>query len=66
MRRMGSACCARAASGHVAAALPRSVMNSRRCMCPLENTHKYKWRPGEIEWSRPQPDGDDVSLVAND
>src|SRR5215467_9585760 len=29
-RRMRSPCCARAASGHVAAALPRSVMNSRR------------------------------------
>ena len=29
MRRIRSACCARAASGHVAAP-PRSVMNSRR------------------------------------
>ena len=27
-------CCARAASGHAAAAPPISVMNSRRCMCP--------------------------------
>ena len=30
MRRIRSACCARAASGHAAAAPPRSVMNSRR------------------------------------
>ena len=30
-----SDCCARAASGH-AAAPPRSVMNSRRCMCPRQ------------------------------
>ena len=35
MRRIRSGCCARTASGHVAAALPISVMNSRRCMCPL-------------------------------
>ena len=35
MRRMRSGCCARAASGHAAAAPPRSVMNSRRRMCPL-------------------------------
>jgi len=27
-------CCARAASGHVAAAPPINVMNSRRFMCP--------------------------------
>ena len=31
MRRMRSPCCARAASGHAAAAPPSSVMNSRRC-----------------------------------
>ena len=30
-RRIRSACCARAASGHAAAAPPSSVMNSRRC-----------------------------------
>ena len=30
MRRIRSACCARAASGHAAAAPPSSVMNSRR------------------------------------
>jgi hypothetical protein len=30
MRRIRSACCARAASGHTAAAPPMSVMNSRR------------------------------------
>jgi hypothetical protein len=34
MRRIRAACCARAASGHAAAALPTNVMNSRRCMCP--------------------------------
>jgi hypothetical protein len=32
MRRVRSRCCARAASGHAAAALPSSVMNSRRRM----------------------------------
>ena len=36
MRRMRSGCCARAASGHAAAVLPRSVMNSRRRMCSPE------------------------------
>ena len=30
MRRIRSACCARAASGHAAAAPPRRLMNSRR------------------------------------
>ena len=30
MRRIRSGCCARAASGHAAAAPPSSVMNSRR------------------------------------
>ena len=34
IRRIRSGCCARAANGHAAAALPRRVMNSRRCMCP--------------------------------
>ena len=37
MRRIRSPCCARAASGHAAAAPPRSVMNSRRCMCPRKD-----------------------------
>ena len=32
MRRIRSPCCARAASGHAAAAPPMSVMNSRRFM----------------------------------
>jgi hypothetical protein len=32
MRRIRPACCARAASGHVAAAPPSNVMNSRRLM----------------------------------
>ena len=35
MRRIRSRCCARAASGHAAAAPPSSVMNSRRLMCSL-------------------------------
>ena len=35
MRRIRSGCCARAASGHAAAAPPRSVMNSRRLHCVL-------------------------------
>jgi hypothetical protein len=29
----GICCCARPTSGHAAAALPNSVMNSRRFMC---------------------------------
>jgi hypothetical protein len=33
MRIVG--CCARAASGHAAAAPPSSVMNARRFMCPV-------------------------------
>jgi hypothetical protein len=32
MRRIRSSCCARAASGHTTAALPMSVMKSRRLM----------------------------------
>jgi hypothetical protein len=32
MRRVRSACCARPAGGHAAAAPPSSVMNSRRLM----------------------------------
>jgi len=32
MRRTRSLCCARAASGHAAAAPPTNVMNSRRLM----------------------------------
>ena len=35
MRRICSRCCARAASGHAAAAPPSSVMNSRRLMVPF-------------------------------
>src|SRR3984885_7247010 len=39
------------ASGHVAAAppraaLPRRVLNSRRCMCPPENTQAYHFATG--------------------
>src|SRR5262245_20122981 len=34
MRRMRSACCARAATGHVAAAPPMTLMKSRRLMQP--------------------------------
>src|SRR5262249_42934164 len=33
MRRTRSRCCARAASGHAAAAPPRTVMNSRLLVC---------------------------------
>jgi hypothetical protein len=33
-------CCARAASGHVAAAPPRRVMKARRCMSTLK-----RWSP---------------------
>src|SRR3977135_2143003 len=36
MRFIFAGCCARAASGHVAAVPPKSVMNSRRCMHPPE------------------------------
>ena len=37
-----AACCARAASGHVAAAPPRNVMNSRRFMSrPLRSRTSY-------------------------
>jgi winged helix-turn helix protein len=35
MRRTRSPCCARAASGHAAAALPNSVMNVRRFMSDM-------------------------------
>jgi hypothetical protein len=44
MRRIRVACCARAASGHAAAAaLPANVMNSRRCMCPqAQETASYR------------------------
>ena len=38
MRRMRSPCCARAASGHVAATPPSSMMNSRRCKYPPHNS----------------------------
>ena len=34
MRGILAGCCARAAIGHTAAPPPRSVMNSRRRMCP--------------------------------
>ena len=39
MRRMRSACCARAARGHATAAPPNSLMNSRRLIClPMAET----------------------------
>ena len=49
MRRIRSGCCARAASGHAAAAPPRSVMNSRRLHVPPPEaqdkaSHGAKWR----------------------
>ena len=34
-------CCARAASGHATTALPRSVMNSRRCMSDPKLKRQY-------------------------
>jgi hypothetical protein len=40
MRRMRSACCARAKSGHVAAAPPTNVMNSRRLIAAPEGQDK--------------------------
>ena len=48
MRRMRSACCARATIGHVAAALPRRVMNSRRLMCPLRTCSKQGLKPSTL------------------
>ena len=49
MRRMRSGCCARAASGHAAAAPPRSVMNSRRRMCPLRIRRKQGLKPSTLQ-----------------
>ena len=50
MCRMGTFCCARTASGRKAAALPRSVTNSRRLIClPLvRNRHRSgsNWQVG--------------------
>ena len=43
MRRIRSACCARAANGHVAAP-PRSVMNSRRLIAPREAQDRASYR----------------------
>src|SRR6185436_17475397 len=40
IRFIFAGCCARAASGHVVAAQPKSVMNSRRCMYPPSR----RWR----------------------
>jgi len=37
-----------------------------RLYSPLEPFFTKAWRPSEIEELRPQPDGDDTSLVAND
>src|SRR5215813_6138206 len=42
IRFIFAGCCARAASGHIVAAPPKSVMNSRRCMYPPEGrTHRH-------------------------
>src|SRR6266853_6794514 len=41
-------CCARAASGHVAAVPPKSVMNSRRCMHPPEGKPHRRLKPNTL------------------
>src|SRR5258706_16150027 len=45
-------CCGGVATGHVAAAPPRSVMNSRHCMCPLR-TRLVQWlKPSTLRMGR--------------
>ena len=46
IRRIRSRCCARAASGHAAAAPPSSVMNSRR----LIQSPRRRWQARQVEW----------------
>jgi hypothetical protein len=50
MRRMRSLCCARAASGHAAAAPPSSVMNWRRLMSSMGSSSE----PAVPAYSRPR------------
>src|SRR5262245_37418567 len=44
-------CCARAATGQVAAALPSRVMNSRRSLDHLVGAAEPPWRHGEAQCS---------------
>ena len=48
-RRIRSDCCARAASGHAAAAPPSSVMNSRRLIRSPRRRGRAAWRHVEAE-----------------
>src|SRR5467141_1442228 len=48
MRFIFAGCCARAASGHVAAVPPKSVMNSRRCMHPPEGKPHRRLKPNTL------------------
>src|SRR6266566_351023 len=48
MRFIFAGCCARAASGHVAAVPPKSVMNSRRCMHPPEGKTHRRLKPNTL------------------
>src|SRR5262245_49637948 len=46
MRRIRSPCCARAASGHAAAAPPRNVMNARRFIpAIIRSPHRTRHSP---------------------
>ena len=54
MRRIRSACCARAASGHTAAP-PSSVMNSRRLIASPEAQDKASYRLKLAHRKGPQP-----------
>src|SRR4030088_3033449 len=48
MRFIFAGCCARAASGHVAAVPPKSVMNSRRCMHHPEGKPLRRLKPNTL------------------
>ena len=50
MRRIRSPCCARAASGHAAAAPPSSVMNSRRLIAAPEAQDEASYRLRLAHW----------------
>ena len=55
-------CCARAASGHVAAAPPRSVMNPRRCMSHPGNTSRPAAKPSTLRIDRERRNGTQPAL----
>jgi hypothetical protein len=42
-------CCARAMSGHPAAAPPRSAMNARRSLDHLVGAGEQRWRHGQTK-----------------